>query len=167
MKITDIQVSTHIVPCDPPYPAAWDSIPRATLPTTIVRVQTDTGLEGFASGDPCYGIEDYKKYFIGQDPRDMDRHTAIIDNIGAHHCRMWPLDNALWDLNGKIEGVPVWQLLGGTSPDVPLYASTGSLRDPSVLAEMAQAYQAQGYEALKLRFGRASEDTDIEALARC
>ncbi len=58
MKITDIQVSTHIVPCDPPYPAAWDSIPRATLPTTIVRVQTDTGLEGFASGDPCYGIED-------------------------------------------------------------------------------------------------------------
>ena len=64
MKITDIQVSTHIVPCDPPYPAAWDSIPRATLPTTIIRVQTDTGKEGFASGDPCYGIEDYKKYFI-------------------------------------------------------------------------------------------------------
>ncbi len=166
MKITDIQVSTHVVPCEPPYPAAWDSIPRATLPTTIVRVQTDTGLEGFASGDPCYGIEDYKKYFIGQDPRDMDRHTAIIDNIGAHHCRMWPLDNALWDLNGKIEGEPVWKLLGGTSPDVPLYASTGSLRDPAVLAGMAREYQAQGYEALKLRFGRASEDTDIEALAR-
>ena len=70
MKITDIQVSTHIVPCEPAYPAAWDSIPRATLPTTIVRVKTDTGLEGFGSGDPCYGIGDYKKYCLGQEPRD-------------------------------------------------------------------------------------------------
>ena len=58
MKITEIDVTRHIVPCDPPYPAAWDSIPRATLPVTILRVRTNTGLEGFASGAPWYGIED-------------------------------------------------------------------------------------------------------------
>ena len=76
MKITDIQVSTHIVPCDPPYPAAWDSIPRATLPTTIIRVQTDTGLEGFASGDPCYGIEDYKNCLLYTSPSPRDRQKS-------------------------------------------------------------------------------------------
>ena len=165
MKITEIEVTRHIVPCDPPYPAAWDSIPRATLPMTIVRVRSNTGLEGFASGDPCYGIEDYRKYFIGQDPREMDRHTTVIENIGVHHSRMWPLDLALWDLNGKIEGQPVWKLLGGTSTDVPLYASTGSLRPAEVLADMGRGYRAQGYQAVKLRFGRTSEDSDIAALA--
>ncbi len=165
MKITEIEVTRHIVPCDPPYPAAWDSIPRSTLPVTIVRVRSNTGLEGFASGDPCYGIEDYRKYFIGQDPREMDRHTTVIENIGVHHSRMWPLDLALWDLNGKIEGQPVWKLLGGTSTDVPLYASTGSLRPAEVLADMGRGYRAQGYQAVKLRFGRTSEDSDIAALA--
>ena len=35
------------------------------------------------------------------------------------------IDIALWDIKGKVAGVPLWKLLGGRSPAVPAYASGG------------------------------------------
>ena len=53
--------------------------------------------------------------FVGEDPMRLERHWRVIDHIGFHYGRAWPLDLALWDIKGKRAGLPVYQLIGGRS----------------------------------------------------
>jgi L-alanine-DL-glutamate epimerase-like enolase superfamily enzyme len=87
-----------------------------------------------------------------------------LSHINFHYGRCWPLDLALWDLAGKITGQPCWKLLGGLSDRVRAYASSGTLRDPGQMAEAAERYLAQGFQAVKIRFQRGDWRDDIKAL---
>ncbi len=64
------------------------------------------------------------------------------------------VDNALWDLKGKVRGEPVYRLLGGPTRDrVPAYASMlGYSVEPERAAAVALEYRAQGYQAQKWFF---------------
>ena len=114
MKIAAIEITRHRIPLDPPVPVSWDSRPRESFAINLVRVRTDQGLEGVAAGDSMGGFAEHADLFLGRDPRDIERHHAVLDNLCFHYGRWWPLDLALWDLRGKIEGEPVYRLLGGT-----------------------------------------------------
>lgn len=164
MKITGITVTHHRLPLDPPFNASWDTRPRRHFDATIVRVTTDEGLVGVGSGDTMTGFAGHEDLFVGADPMALERHWRILSNIQFHYGRCWPLDLALWDLAGKITGQPVWRLLGGLSDRVPAYASSGILRAPEALADAAEAYLAQGFKALKIRFHRGDWRADIAAL---
>ena len=164
MKITAIEITHHRLPLDPPFRPSWDFRPREKFEATIVRVKTDEGLEGIGSGDTMTGFAGHEHLFVGRDPRDIERHYRILDNIQFHYGRCWPLDLALWDLCGKIAGQPVWRLLGGRSDRVPAYASSATLRDAGAMAEAAENYLARGFRGLKLRFHRGDWRDDIRAL---
>lgn len=164
MKITDIAITQHRLQFDPPFHASWDTTPRRWFDATIVRVSTDEGLTGIGSGDLMLGFAGHEHLFVGQDPLALERHYRVLSHIGFHYGRCWPLDLALWDLAGKITGQPCWKLLGGLSGRVRAYASSGTLRDPGAMAEAAEAYLAQGFPALKIRFQRGDWRDDIRAL---
>jgi L-alanine-DL-glutamate epimerase-like enolase superfamily enzyme len=163
-RIASIQVTQHRLPLDPPFHASWDSKPRVHFDATIVRVATDTGLVGYSSGDLMVGFRGHEDLFIGQDPLAVERHYRVLSNIDFHYGRCWPLDLALWDLAGKITGLPCWKLLGGLSNRVRAYASSGTLRDPGAMAEAAERYVSRGFPALKLRFRRGDWREDVKAL---
>ncbi|MDX1540726.1 MAG: mandelate racemase/muconate lactonizing enzyme family protein, partial [Geminicoccaceae bacterium] len=131
---------------------------------SVIRVVTDDGLVGIGSGDPMPGFIGHEELFLGQDPRDLDRHFRIIDNLSFHVGRCWPLDLALWDLFGKIVGQPVWRLLGGATSKIPLYASSGAVREPKALAALASHYLDQGFRAMKVRFNAPDWRTEIEQI---
>ena len=130
----------------------------------MVRVATDTGFTGVASGDLMLGFAGHENLFIGTDPLALERHFRVLSNIDFHYGRCWPLDLALWDLAGKILGTPCWKLLGGLASGVRTYASSGTLRDPAAQADAAERYLAQGFAALKLRFHRGDWRDDVRAL---
>jgi L-alanine-DL-glutamate epimerase-like enolase superfamily enzyme len=163
--IVAIEVSHHELPLDPPFPAAWDPRPRTRFPATIVRVRDADGREGIGSGDSMYGFADHARWFIGQEAGDLAQHAARLANVDFHAGRPWPLDLALWDLAGKTTGQPVWRMLGGASPRLRLYASTGVLRDPDQTVAVAHRMLDAGFEAMKLRFGRPDPDDDVRVLA--
>lgn len=163
-RIARIDVSHHRLPLAPPFHASWDTVPRRQFDATIVRVTTDTGLVGIASGDMMVGFGGHEHLFVGRDPLAIERHFRVLSNIDFHYGRCWPLDLALWDLAGKIAGLPVWQLVGGLSNRVRAYASSGTLRDPGAMAEAAERYLAAGFPALKIRFHRGDWRDDIKAL---
>ena len=162
MKITDIHIQHHRIDVEPPYPAAWDSVPRGSFAASIVRVETDAGVVGIGSGDTCFGFEEaYKQYFIGQDLDDIDHLHGMLNNIAFHHSRCWPIDLAFWDARGKAAGQSVASMLGAKTDKVPLYCSTGSLRSAQALSHEAKQRVAEGYRAIKLRFGRADWRDDV------
>ncbi len=161
MKIDRITVSHHGLPLDPPFPAAWDSAPRTRFNASVVRVITDQGLEGVGSGDAMLGFAGHEHLFIGHDPRNLDRHNRVIESLSFHYGRCWPLDLALWDLFGKITGQPCWRLLGGHTPRLRLYASTGMRLPPQATADQVAFIRQQGFEAIKLRLGAADWREDI------
>ncbi len=151
MKITGIRIERFGVPLDPPFPAAWDPNPRTSFAVTIVRVETDEGVVGIGSGDTMDGFEAFEHLFLGADPLAIARHVRALETIDFHAGRYWPLEVALWDIAGKVAGLPVATLFGGASDGIPAYASCGSLVPAADRAERALAMREEGFRALKIR----------------
>jgi len=161
--IDAIEVRRYRLPLDPPFYASWDPTPRRAHTATVVRVRAGD-LEGVGSGDAMLGLAGNEALFLGRDPLAIERHVTILDNLQFYYGRMWPLEIALWDLIGQVAGQPLWRLLGGERPDVPLYASTGQ-RLP--LAERVAAVlrlRAEGFRAVKLRFFADDPQDDLHII---
>ena len=151
MRITAIRLQRLRVPLDPPFPAAWDPVPRTEFPITLVRVETDQGVVGIGSGDTMDGFEAYEHLFVGQDPLAIARHVRVLETIDFHAGRFWPLEAALWDIAGQVAGQPVARLLGGALDAIPAYASCGMLLPAAERAESALRLRDEGFRALKIR----------------
>lgn len=151
MKITDITVQRLRHELDPPFHAAWDPEPRTAFEATLVRVHTDQGVVGVGSGDTMTGFDQFAHHFIGTDPLRIERHVRAIESIGFHAGRFWPLEAALWDIIGKIAGLPVSALFGHVEDRLPVYASWGALGTPEERAQDAVALVESGFQAVKLR----------------
>ena len=117
--------------------------------------------------------DEFGPQLIGEDARDIVRlweqlyngpraHYAlargrsfpILGRRGIHIAAIGAIDMALWDLNGKALGVPVWRLLGGrTHATLPAYAS-GGWAPAETIGEQLQSYiDRGGFKAVKMRVG--------------
>src|ERR1700732_4954451 len=102
----------------------------------IVRVTTDEGVVGYGEGNhtpramkaivESRGSHSWsqglKDLLIGQDPQAPERvwdrlyrGTAMSGRRGMMIAVLAAIDVALWDIKGKIEGKPIYELLGGAS----------------------------------------------------
>jgi L-alanine-DL-glutamate epimerase-like enolase superfamily enzyme len=161
--IDSIEVRRYRLPLDPPFHASWDPEPRRAFESTVVRVRAGDH-EGVGSGTSMAGFAGHEALFIGHDPFDIERHVEVLDNLQFHEGRMWPLEVALWDLRGKVEGKPLWKLLGGERSSVPVYASTGARMSLEERVGSARRLKAEGFPAIKLRMYRDDIDEDIAAV---
>src|SRR6202521_1552856 len=138
----------------------------------LVEIFTDTGLVGLGNAalSPVVTkalLDTYlKPLLIGADPWDteylwqqMYRRTMAFGRKGVAMTAISAVDIALWDLLGKSAKQPVYRLLGGrTKPRIPVYASRLYSVELSELAAEAKRYKAEGYKAMKLRFGWGPSD---------
>lgn len=161
MKIEGIEVTRHLTPLDPPFPAAWDPVPRASFGLTIVRIHTDDGSVGIGSGYLSPAFEEFAYLFLGQDPLDLARHHSVLEDISFDIGRCWAVDVALWDLKGRVDSKPVYEMLGGKTNRLRAYASTGVLRGARAMADQALFLVDKGYRAIKIRFGREDRKDDL------
>ncbi len=186
MKITDVR--TRVVewqgPTVPPQPHfCTNAMDLLSLPADsmagfrfhgwlIVEVFTDSGHVGIGNAALAprltkQAIDLYlKPLLIGADPWDteflwqhMYRRTMAFGRKGVGMVAISAVDIALWDLLGKSAGQPVFRLLGGrTKPRIPVYASRLYSQPLDTLAAEAAKYKAEGYTAMKLRFGWGPTD---------
>jgi len=133
----------------------------------IVEIFTDAGLVGIGNAAlaPFATKElidsQLTPLILGMDPWDtefiwqhMYRHTMAFGRKGIPMVAISAIDIALWDLMGKAAKQPVFRLMGGrTRPRIPVYASRLYAVPLDKLASEAAAYKAEGFKAMKLRFG--------------
>ena len=95
----------------------------------FVKVSTDAGIVGWGEmlkddAKACAaGALEVGRYLVGQDPNRVVFHWQAIHR-GAFYrggpiktAILSGIDQALWDIKGKIYGVPVYKLLGGPTRD--------------------------------------------------
>ena len=162
MKITDVTLTLF----------AWSGIPATTYgrhtgrfsgasELGLLTLRTDEGLEGHAflgsaqrgaTMDAASLIRFLKPLVLGQDPLERERlwqamwqrnRQTTLRAIGA-------VDVALWDLGGKIAGLPIHRLLGAYRDSAPAYASSAVLASKEAYAEEAASYRAAGWTAYKI-----------------
>ncbi len=165
MKITDITLDRLRLQLDPPLRAAWDPEPRTSFDATIVRVHTDAGVTGVGSGDTMDGFDAFKDLFLGQDPLDIVRHVKAIETANFHGGYYWPVEVALWDIIGKVAGLPVATLLGNAARSVPAYASSAELKPPAERVQTALHAKELGFRAMKIRIDRDRVEDGVKAVA--
>lgn len=75
------------------------------------------------------------------------------------------VEQAVWDLYGKGLGLPLWRVLGATSPEVPAYASglDFHLSDRQYQA-FFKAAKGRGYRAFKIKVGHPDAAWDLRRL---
>lgn len=140
---------------------------------TVVEVEADDGTVGVGTAGAFHGAalavvaDYYAGLVLGEDPRRhehlwqrMYRTSVRFGRSGTAVCALSALDLACWDLHGKAEGKPVYDLLGGlTQTAVPCYVSRlYALDDLDALAAEARGYVANGFTRLKQRFGFGPKD---------
>jgi len=164
MKITAIQAIVLAIPIKPMTPpSAWSGATRKQI---VVRVSTDEGATGtgeaFAYGAPLAVAsvieESLAPLLIGQDPRRIEacvdllhRGTMIYGRRGLAMFAISGVEIALWDLLGRLQDAPVYQLLGGaTRSRLPAYASLMRYGSPEDVAAACRGFVARGFRMLKL-----------------
>ena len=77
------------------------------------------------------------------------------------------VDDALWDLAGKIAGLPVHELIGSYRTEIPAYASTVTFGSIAEYLDVADQCLELGYPAIKLHaWGDVREDAKLCAALR-
>jgi len=139
---------------------------------TLVRVQTDEGLEGWGEITPLgdlylpthwaevrAALHTLAPRLIGADPTNLSRIHAIMNGTlrGGGFAKS-AIDVACWDLLGKAAGLPVSALLGGVlQEDFPLYEAV-PLRTPDEMASFVSERQDAGIHRFQLKVGNDPHD---------
>lgn len=158
----------------PPGGARFFDFPFTTL-------QTDAGIEGYTSdycplgqgpGSARFVHDVFSQDLLGQNPL---HHEAIWQRwrLKQRHLynvseTIWSnLDVALWDIKGKVAGLPIAVLLGQYRDRVPLYA-TCPPQTINTLEEVEEAVsrkRQEGFAGIKLQLSGGSK-LDIPRLRR-
>jgi len=126
----------------------------------FVRIETDAGITGIGESGTwgqleasAAAISKYGAYLVGRDPRPIEHHWNVMHRAnhftgGAINGAISAIDIALWDIKGKIHGVPVYELLGGKMRDkARVYGHVKGRTRESLIAE-AVRLKGLGFNAL-------------------
>src|SRR5438477_6496695 len=132
----------------------------------LVRVDTDGGVTGWGEsfghrifpatraaidtvlGPMCVGRDPTQIAALGD---DLQRALHGVGRNGPTIYALSGIDIALWDIAGKIAGVPLYRLLGGSPrADLPAYASLLRYGTAKPVAFYTEQALARGYRYIKL-----------------
>ncbi len=148
----------------------------------FVKIETDEGVTGW--GEPVVegrahtvaaAVEELSDYLVGKDPLRIEDHWQVLTKGGFYRggpilsSAVAGIDQALWDIAGKVRGVPVHELLGGPVRDRVRVYSWIAGDDPSGAAEHAAQRLDQGFTAVKMNatgaLGHLATSSELDGVA--
>lgn len=179
MRISEISIYSQNLPIlNGPYRMSHGELSGAD--STLVRIQTDSGLVGW--GETCPIGPVYQPHhaegaraalsalapgLIGEDPtRIVNLHRRMDALLSGHRYAKAAIDIAAHDITGKHYGVRVADLLGGANTEqIPSYYAL-SVGSPDEVADQAAERAAEGYPRLQIKVGNRPVEIDIEVIRK-
>lgn len=142
----------------------------------VLRILTDDGIEGAGeasitaiwSGETALGAKViidqlFTPQLIGLDPHDIEKIDSVMDSLAAGN---WfaksAIEMACWDIQGKVAGKPVYELLGGPVRDLAIGCRFSMAAYPPDRArERAKELVDAGFTTIKVKVGTVLEE-DVE-----
>jgi L-alanine-DL-glutamate epimerase-like enolase superfamily enzyme len=149
------------------------------LVTTTIRLADGSEGTGYTytggrGGRAILAIVEHElaPWLIGRDARDIDDlydgmlwHIHYVGRGGITAFAVSALDIALWDLRGKREGRPLWQLAGGAGSRAKVYRGGIDLNfDLERLLANVESYLRAGYRAIKIKVGKGADIRRLDSL---
>ncbi|OGF73214.1 hypothetical protein A2W54_02460 [Candidatus Giovannonibacteria bacterium RIFCSPHIGHO2_02_43_13] len=159
-------------------------------PWTFVKILTDDGIIGWSECTDSHGsprgiegvVKDLEFLLLGEDPADIDRlrwkvFSRTRQSVGGIVQKaIAGIENALWDIKGKLYGVPVYKLLGGAlRQSLPLYWSHcgttrvrahDTVKKPQIkcmqdMIDFGAEIKLSGFKAIKTNIAVIGKDSHI------
>ena len=182
MLINKVDVTTLEIPLnDPKRFGTRSAVLRHYI---IVELTTDDGVKGwgYCWGTPAVAalLNQYRELLIGEPVTGTIRiwnklyHAmAVWDRRGITGRALGAVDVALWDIIGKIAGLPIYRLIGGYRDEVQAYLSGGyypvsCTTESQLLCYLEQefgGYRDKGFTAFKMKIGGMSQEFDLQRIA--
>ncbi len=151
MKITDVGITVT-------NPGGWNFV--------LVKITTDEGLHGW--GDASLAgrehavvetLRTFSPLLLGRDPSQMEDIWQSLYRSGywkggsTAMSAIAGIDMALWDLKGKVSGLPVYDLLGGRSRAGALAYTHAGGRDVQEVEDGVRAALERGFKVVRVQIG--------------
>jgi len=185
IEIASLRAQVYRCPVDTPVMTSFGVM--HDRPMMLVRVEDRDGTIGWGESwcnFPSVGAE-YRARLVNRllaplverrrfadPPEAFDALTTATAVVALQSGEAGPfaqciagLDIALWDLVARRAGRPLWRMLGGAGPAIPVYASG---INPDAPERVAAACRDEGYRDFKLKigFGPARDAANLTALRR-
>jgi L-alanine-DL-glutamate epimerase-like enolase superfamily enzyme len=153
--------------------------PVSHINMPVVFITTEDGVRGLgyawsllggATATRCVLKDDFAPLLIGEDALDNERlwdklyrRLQTVGRVGLVTQAMSAVDLALWDIKGRVAGLPVHKLLGGRRESAPCYGSDGGWLYMSVGEMLAafEGYLGRGMMGVKMKIGHEDYREDV------
>lgn len=173
-RIESVSVCVARVPLDNPVTFSTRTVQAREY--CLVRVRSVDGVEGVGY---CYAVNTSGRLLAvavtdllgpivaGQESlrveglwQAMYQEALLQGRAGVVLRALSAIDTAIWDLNARSAGLPLYRYLGAHADDrVPAYASGGYYwpgKTNAALADEMAGHVASGFDAVKMKTGRLS-----------
>jgi len=101
----------------------------------------------------------------GKTLRSAADFTELMSHIRGHEMAKSGVENALWDAEARLAGVPLSRLLGGAMQEIACGVSLGIRENPESLVAKVEEELRSGYQRIKLKI-KPGKDYDFVAAVR-
>lgn len=171
IRITDVIAHPLTQRLPQPTITSWGSYSEVSI--VLVEIRTDSGITGVGETLARFAPRAYaelietslKPRLLGQPVQNIAAHWATMRRALSGRAggmlieAISGIDIALWDILGKIAGLPIHTLLGGVGRErIDIYAAAVNWREDSKMEEELDALIAQGFRQIKVKMARPVRD---------
>jgi len=169
-RITRVRSRVLDLPLPADFRPAWgrNQVQRNLL-ITLVEVQTEAGITGLtaaeAGPEAAVSIDRFvTPHLMHKDAAAPERLTSILKDAEVLGAPVYTIEIALWDIAGKVAGLPAYKMWGASTDRVPVYCATGEIHEPERRVDDCRRILDEGFRAVKLRFHSDDPRDDIRVV---
>jgi len=167
LKITGVDIYAFDIPLKEPFKISIGTVYAAN--DVLIMIQTDAGIVGLGEACPFAPItgetqetnlaaaKGLRETVIGKSPLAIE---SLVHEFGpflhSNPSAVAAFDTALYDILGKVAGLPLYRLFGGDKPSFGTDITT-DLDEPEKMAAKAREFVGRGFDTIKIKVGQGQE----------
>jgi O-succinylbenzoate synthase len=177
MKIESIALREVRMRLKSPFETSFGTVQDRRIVLVEVVVDGTSGWGEVTAGEtPAYNAETTDTAWhvlsdfivprlVGKSIFTSSEVPALLNQIRGHEMAKSGVENALWDAEAQLSGLPLYKHLGGTTEEIACGVSLGIRENPATLVKRVEEELRSGYQRIKLKI-KPGKDYEFVAAVR-